>query len=225
VAEPREIHFYPKSKILVVFEIQRGAKIQLHAIDAWGGPDKPIPSGTMAATPTTAGRYIIEKTHAYSTPTWPMSRIKWGTQLRDMPDKNDVWYALPSGKWGSVKQLVGIERRDLRDLNQRLYGSQSVPSTWIFNDFGPVAIRYFKDSNGNGRLDGKETLMGEMIHTTPNDEAVTARGLAVSLVESHGCIHIRPQDRGKLIQANVFKPGTPFIVHDYSEAYSAPAAR
>jgi len=46
----------------------------------------------------------------------------------------------------------------------------------LFNDFGPVAVRYFRDDNHNRRLDGKEYLSGEMFHTTPDNEAQAARG-------------------------------------------------
>lgn len=61
--------------------------------------------------------------------------------------------------------------------------------------------------------------MGEMIHTTPEDEANSARGIPFTLSESHGCVHIRPSDRDKLVRAHVFKIGTPFIVHRYTETY------
>jgi hypothetical protein len=37
-------------------------------------------------------------------------------------------------------------------------------------------IRYFEDKNNNRKLDGKEQLSGEMNHTTPDNEAATARG-------------------------------------------------
>lgn len=85
-----------------------------------------------------------------------------------MPGKNDVWYLLPSGQWGSVKNDIGISRNDIRNQYDKLYGTKKVPNTWVFNDFGPVAIRYFKDLNANRKLDkGKgESLSGEMIHTT-----------------------------------------------------------
>ena len=71
------------------------------------------------------------------------------------------------------------------------------------------------------KLNGAE-LSGQMIHTTPDNEAATARGQVFSLSQSHGCVHIRPDDRTRLIGAGVFKIGTPFIVHSYAESFPNP---
>ncbi len=123
------------------------------------------------AEPTTPGKYVISKSHAYNTPTWAGSVLKWGTKLKDMPSIKDVYYKLPSGKW-------------------------------VFNDFGPIAIRYFKDLNSNKILDDGEILEGRMIHTTAEDEALHFRGKKISLTESHGCIHIKPAARSYFISKN-----------------------
>jgi hypothetical protein len=45
----------------------------------------------MPERPTTAGRFVIGKIHAYRTPSWSFSQIPWGTKLRDMKAKGDVW--------------------------------------------------------------------------------------------------------------------------------------
>lgn len=82
-----------------------------------------------------------------------------------------------------------------------------------------MAIRWFKDLNGNGVLDGKEALSGQMFHTTPDNEAQTANGEKVILAPSHGCIHLKPADRDRLSALGAFKPGTKFIVHRYDETY------
>ena len=78
---------------------------------------------------------------------------------------------------------------------------------------------FFKDLNNNLKLDKDkgERLSGEMIHTTPKNEAQAATGKAVKLMPSHGCIHIKPQDRNALLGMNAFKSGTIFVVHKYSE--------
>jgi hypothetical protein len=99
-----------------------------------------------------------------------------------------------------------ITRQDIVDLHKDLYGTGTVPSTWIFNDFGPLAIRWFKDLNGNRKLDGRERLSGQMFHTTPENEAQQALGKPVLLGPSHGCIHLKPADRNKLFQQGAFKP-------------------
>lgn len=218
-----ELHFFPKSKILIARGISGKQRGKQFVIEAWGGPYAVVSSHTMNAAPTTPGTYIIEKMHPYRTPTWPLSRIKWGTKLRDRPGSNDVWYELPSGQWGSVKDLVGADRNQLRQYHQNLYGTATIPKTWVFNDFGPLAIRYYKDTNNNRHLDANERLMGEMFHTTAENEAESARGLPVKLLPSHGCIHIKPKDRDKLIALHAFERGTVFIVHPYSAAAPAHA--
>jgi len=105
------------------------------------------------------------------------------------------------------------------NLYFKLYKLRRIPPAWVFNDFGPVAIRWFKDLNGNKILDGKERLSGQMFHTTQFDEAAHARGLPVNLKPSHGCIHLKPADRDRLFSVGAFKPKTPFIVHKYNEKF------
>jgi hypothetical protein len=94
-----------------------------------------------------------------------------------------------------------------------------VPPTWVFNDFGPVAIRWFKDLNGNKILDNNERLSGQMFHTTQINEAEHARGLPITMTASYGCIHLKPADRDAIFALDGFKPKTPFIVHKYHERH------
>ena len=92
-----------------------------------------------------------------------------------------------------------------------------MPRTWVFNDFGPEAIRYFKDLNHNGKLDGKEQLKGEMFHTAPDNEAQQAQGKPIVMGESHGCIHLRPVERDQLKAKGAFELGRALIIHTYKE--------
>ncbi len=210
-----ELHFYPGKNLLV-------AKDELSIrgrYEAWGGPSSIGDDPRMAEEPTWPGEYIIDKAHPYRTNTWPLSRIKWGTPLRDMPAKNDVWYQLPEDKWGSIKADHKISRTDIINLYLNLYAVRKVPKKWVFNDFGPIAIRWFKDLNGNKVLDGKERLSGQMFHTTQANEAEHARGLPINMTYSHGCIHLKPAEREQLFAIGAFKPGTRFVVHKYHEAF------
>ncbi len=100
-----------------------------------------------------------------------------------------------------------------------LYNRNGVPATWVFNDFGPLAIRWFKDLNGNRKLDKNERLSGQMFHTTAENEAQHARRARLQMVPSHGCIHLKPQDRETLFVIGAFKPGTTFIVHPYHDRF------
>ncbi len=210
-----ELHFYPGQHLLIVLD--KG--LLLRRVDAQGGPAKMGSDPRMAEEPTWPGHYIIDKAYPYQTPTWPLSKIIWGTPLRDMPGKNDVWYELKSGKWGSLKNDIGISRLEIIKLFYDLYKEMRVPPKWVFNDFGPISIRWFKDLNKNREIDGKEALSGQMFHTTPSNEAEHARGLPVKLEPSHGCIHLKPADRDLLLSMGAFKPKTSFIVHKYHEKY------
>jgi len=212
-----DIHFYPGQNLLVINKTGRS----FARFEAMGGPAKMGNDPQMPEEPTWSGQYIIDKAEAYRTPSWGTSKLVWGTRLRDMPSKNDIWYALPSGKWGSLKQLY--ESNETREFfmarHKELYGKKLVPDTWVFNDFGPIAIRWFKDLNGNKVLDGKERLSGQMFHTTPDNEAEVALGNPVRLTPSHGCIHLKPNDRDRLFTIGAFKRGTSFTVYKYHERY------
>lgn len=216
---PDGLHFFPGS-LRIIF-VTSGKVVG--EFEAHGGPEKEQPppaNGTMPAGPTDTGEFRMAGTEAYHTPSWDWSALAWGTPLQDKGD--DVWYQLKSGKYGSIEKDFGISRKAIIDKNQRLYDVAVVPSTWVFNDFGPVAARYYRDANGNGKQDANEPLEGEMIHTTPADEADTAQGDPFTLDESHGCIHIRPADRDQLMKMGAFNPGVPFTVHGYGEQWPAP---
>ena len=87
----------------------------------------------------------------------------------------------------------------------------------MFNDFGPWAVRYYRDPNRNRQLDRGEHLMGEMIHTTPDTEAETDRGLPVQLSPSHGCVHLKPIDRNRFLGIGAFETGNLVVVHGPTE--------
>lgn len=92
-----------------------------------------------------------------------------------------------------------------------------MPDVWVFNDFGPIAINYYRDPNRNRKLDRGEKVMGEMIHTTPETEATTELRRPATLESSHGCIHIKPIDLRRFLNIGAFKPGTLIFVHGSNE--------
>ena len=120
---------------------------------------------------------------------------------------------------GMDAQKVRSEYKLLYDLNSRIHDANGdgIPDTWVFNEFGPIAIRYFRDRNRNRKLDAGESRMGEMIHTTPENEAQTVQGQPVELDTSHGCIHIKPSDRDLLLRLRAFAKGSLLVVHGPSE--------
>ena len=118
-----ELHFYPGQNLLIV----KDKGVVAGRYEAWGGPSTIGSDPRMAEEPTWPGVYVIDKAHAYRTNTWPLSRITWGTQLKNMPAKNDVWYQLPGGQWGSIKSDHKISRTDIIKLYHDLYkGNQGV---------------------------------------------------------------------------------------------------
>jgi hypothetical protein len=212
-----ELHFYPGIEVLAIYKENKSTKKfqvtrKFHAV---GGPEFGGTDPRMPQEPTTPGRYVIHSMHPYRTPTWVYSKIKWGTPIKEV--KNDIWYQLTNGKWGSVQKDTGLTKKVVMAEYFRLYKKAGVPKSWVFNDFGPIAIRYFKDLNNNRTLDKNESLSGQMIHTTSDNEAEYAQGKKVDLKNSHGCIHIRPQDRDTITALGLFKKGSTFVVHRYDE--------
>ena len=144
--------------------------------EAWGGLSKKYagPSGSEDYTPTPSGKFVLATPAPYRTESWQMSEIRWGTPIKDVPaernfkeeNKTDVWFQLKSGKWASVYKEYGISRDTIIDYHKQLYNTKTLPKTWIFNAFGPIAIRYFKDLNGNKKHEKSEPLDGSMFHTT-----------------------------------------------------------
>jgi hypothetical protein len=213
MSETKVLDFYPGEKRLV-FLVKEHVVVD---IEAWGGPEHTVHSPMMNMRPTTPGHYIIHSVGPYRTNTWPLSKIRWGTRLRDT--SFDVLFEENPGRWSSVQKKTGLSRAQVIDSYFRLYGEYRVPDRWMFNDFGPLAIRYFRDLNRNRKLDKNEHLMGEMFHTTPDNEAQFARGQSIMMVESHGCIHLKPLDRDKLRNLGAFDRGTPLIIHTYKEHF------
>jgi hypothetical protein len=203
-------------------------------IEAWGG-ERAIPHvhyDTMAPRITTAGTYVVQSYGPYQTKTWQWSRLAWGTPLRVEGDSRLLYQDVRTGGWRSVEEVIPeITLAEVRERFLALYKDgdgpdagwrydrdrDGIPDQWIFNDFGPYALRYFVDRNRNRKLDAGEGMMGEMIHTTVEDEARTLRGVPFALQHSHGCIHIRPTDRDRMVRAGAFNRGTLLIVHRVQE--------
>ncbi len=214
------LHFFPGQGIIV--HIKGGKEAGKYRGE--GGPRVAYTdSSGNEATPTRKGEYRILRTEAYQTPTYGWSRLAWGTELQDQPKKNDVYFKNSKGNWSSLSKEYGLTRDQVLDSHQRLYGTRSVPATWVFNDFGKQAVRYYRDVNSNQKYDPKvDELMSDMLHTTPDDEAEVSKGQPALLGESHGCVHIDPTERDQMSKAGAFAPGTTFIVHGYDDEYKCP---
>ena len=214
--EHKELHFFPGDKRLF---LAVDSKLVID-IEAWGGPrfaQRPRPGEPFGATPTPSGRFRIDRLEAYRTNSWGWSKLSWGTRIAAHPtDDHDLVYEAGPGRWRSVRQKTGNAREDVIRRYAELYGIEKVPPTWVFNDFGPVAVRFYADRNNNRKRDANEPLQGEMIHTTPDNEA--EGGPDTKLYESHGCVHIRPFDRERMLAIDAFHRGTLLVIHDYEES-------
>jgi hypothetical protein len=212
----KELHFFPGSRQLIWLV---NDKVELKA-EAWGG-ETPVPGrhyNVMPPQQTTPGKYVVHSYAPYRTNTWIWSKIPWGTRLTTRYDKGEEKVFYETGQLSQPwKPVEGISKADIESNYYSLYGIYKVPETWVFNDFGAMAVRYFRDTNHNKKRDRGEALSGEMIHTTPIDEALTARSLPVNLTPSHGCIHVKPFDRERFHRSGAFAKGTDFIIHGYDE--------
>lgn len=192
------------------------------SFDAVGGPSKlNKASDGFFAGPTDAGEYRVSHCGRHSSPSYPdWSKIRWGSELQEVSGELQVMH---EGKWRALKSVTRVTREHIMQRNLDLYGKYEVPKTWIFNDFGHMTCYFFKDINGNKRLDRKagETLHKEYFHTTPDDEAGVVVGKPVTLSLSHGCIHLKPNDIDAMMAAGYFDSGNLVVVHPYKEKLPA----
>lgn len=100
---------------------------------------------------------------------------------------------------------VGIAARHARQLFYDRDGQ--LMSQWLRNDFG--------NWSWNLKLGRHRTVF--FIHTTPNDEAASDPN--ADLVQSHGCLHIRPRDRNVMMAKGYLKAGVPVIVKRYEDRW------
>lgn len=197
--------------------------------DVAGGPPtlRPIvDAGGHTATRTPPGRYTLGPAEHHTTQGWPKSVVPWGAALREV---NEIVQYQVSGRWidasgvnGNVTQAILMfaakSKRPMpvlvasRHARQMFYDQQSgkLKLQWRENDFGKWSW--------NLRLRGHRTVF--FVHTTPVDEAAGASDF--ELVESHGCLHIRPKDRDTMVGKGYLRESTTLIVKTYEDRWSPP---
>ncbi len=195
----------------------RMAQVVAEEFSAVGGPGKVSMGGDgFVRGPTDPGTYVVAYCGRHTSRRYPdWSGIPWGTPLKE--DKGELWVEMKKGVWEKLSAYSRVSRADVEDQYALLYGTKKVPPTWVFNDFGHKTCFLFKDHNGNRKMDGKERIHGEFLHTTPPDEANTALGLRVSLDESHGCVHLKPVDIDVMDANGYLRRGNRVMIHKYSE--------
>lgn len=207
------------------------------------------------ATPTRAGRFTITSIGPHATMqtgtgarVW--SAVPWGTPLR-LDRLGVVQIKLAGRDWQRLTSLPAWHHldhdqarvaSDIENRNLLLWAPvlgafskahqaapislyRKIPDKWVFNDFGHVAVKYYRDVNHNGHQDATEAerTLSDFIHTTPNHELFELlnqqvnAGINSPLTPSHGCVHALPAEVDELIQGGYLRVGGTFVVHTYSE--------
>jgi hypothetical protein len=193
---------------------------------AGGPPLGRYDRGGHTIEPTPPGHYVLGPRVHVVAPSWPMSVIPWGAALRVNGD-GEVEYEAAPGNWqlatglkGSVtraqitffqKDHLKVDPADVAKGVRNIFIDPATKtlrtSTWDKNDFGRWGWNLLRD--------GQPTPY--FIHTTPEDEHASDLAKAVFLSNSHGCIHLVPNERDRLMKAGYLKAGVPFEVRPYSE--------
>jgi len=194
----------------------RRKRVIVKLYDAVGGPkDKHKAHDGYPAGPTDSGVFRVWRCVKHSSTSYPKwSKIKWGSKIEERAGEIFVEH---DGKMQPISDLTTVTRIELITRYSQLYGVVKMPDKWVFNDFGHVTCKYFKDQNYNMILDKDEQIHTEYIHPTPKDEALSARGAVVDLDVSHGCIHVKPKDIDEMIDKGYLKTRNKVVVHKYNE--------
>lgn len=222
------------AKLVDSFPAQGGPKIHKPQ------PDDPVGGGW----PTTAGTYTIAHCGVYprmksdespdSTPesifysSWLYSRIRWDSRLNDLStssgtklfvrQKTETGLDYYLNSFPIEESVSSIDKVCSACTNQQVrdhfISKNKLPNTtiysfsWAENDFGHYTC-YYKNSSG--------TLQIQYIHPTPTLE----KNPNSPLGQSHGCIHVRPDDLDYMMNKGYLIGGSKFIVHSYDEAFDS----
>ena len=129
-----------------------------------------------------------------------------------------------NGETITVKQATGFPASIVDKYHDDLFKNSSfAPNGWSLNDFGHITVYMYSDKNGNQKLDpDMEKVKGEMFHTTPENEVQAMRrkknsAIKVVLDESHGCIHMDPDQFDEMINAGYFDNNNEINIYKYTE--------
>jgi hypothetical protein len=129
-----------------------------------------------------------------------------GGRWRKATGKNgDVTKAWIRFKQRDGERITGAENDDARRAFFDPDTNDLLSDEWKNNDFGRWSWNMMKG--------GKRTVY--YIHTTPQDEKATAENRPFRLEQSHGCVHIRPADRDKMMRLGYLRAGIPMEVKPY----------
>jgi hypothetical protein len=165
-----------------------------------------------------------------------MSSIPWGAQLRRCSDGEVEWsvdgvsWRPATGPDGTLTQaaivfhsrslgrsLTDEEKQELDEQYHAALGDpvDNLAVSYRQNDFGEWAWNLNQPAG---------TWTPYFLHTTPVDEQASAAGRPVSLINSHGCVHIRPVDRDAMMSRGWLARGVAFVVQPYGQMGPAAVA-
>jgi hypothetical protein len=219
---------------------------KLKAYDAHGGLSRDFLDSNPALkaaeySSTRPGRYVIQTIGKHvSGGRWILSSIPWSTPIK-FNSAEHVVYVQKNAKMVKLttynSQWGAHPDKDLYDELLKIYEDyykdyykNAFPDTWIFNDFGHVTLKYFKDTNGDFVLNKSEKIQSDFMHTTQIDEAVTAYNKTVAtkfarpitLTNSHGCIHVKPESIDEIINNGYLSKGSNIEIHAYKPSLLIP---
>lgn len=219
-------------------------------VTAYGGPGVEVPEKQI--TRTRNGRYVIGSIGPHTSPgRWMYSVVAWGTPIRRNAQRIiEVQY---QGKWVLINKLpmwkeqypnnpagatldylrsyesllnrIQTQRFGIKDRMQlpAPFNSYELPGYWTLNDFGRLAIKYFEDKNDNRKMDQKEALLSDFMHTTPDEELETILSQKLrplkpmELGTSHGCIHMLPNVLQSWVAKGYLRVGGTLEIHPYTD--------
>jgi hypothetical protein len=181
-----------------------------------GFKDKGGHSG--GATPT--GRFVLDHAEHHVTMNWPASSIPWGAPIRETEgifefQRGGHWVAA-TGPHGAVTRAqmlwklrsgepVTVADADAAARTAFFEPDGKLITVWLRNDFGKWSW--------NLRRNGKRTAI--YVHTTPEDELAAATRSRLHLAQSHGCLHIQPADRDRMMAKKYLHAGVAIRVMPY----------
>ena len=200
---------------------------------AAGGPRGMPPGGkivpgqgghTQESTPP--GRYILGEREHVTTRSWPASVVPWGAPLRINSDgevefqgRSKHW-TLATGRHGRVTSA--LDQYTQRNGKKYPLSALAAYSKTMFIDSKTNKLRW-PTYRGNDfglwgwNLTRNGSRTGYFVHTTPVNENDYATAAMKNLDNSHGCIHLVPKERDRLMKAGLLKAGVPFEVRPYTE--------
>lgn len=172
------------------------------AIEARGGPPVHLKDGTHSADPSQAGSYKLGAAKSHVTSAWMYSQIAWGAPIRE--HDGEIQFKNPGADWvyatgPQCKLRYPFSRYDFQDSGGELM------KEWRLNDFGETAFQ----------IQGSPGLY---VHTSPDAEEAQEVGKKLELTHSHGCLHVHPEDRDRLMAAGYLQQGVTLTIKKYTEA-------